>query len=249
MGIINLVGQTLTGLIPLITLSLLDPVPGDEIAIIAGVLLLALGSGYVILDGIADVLQEHEGELVCMLYNSSSPQSAKADTVAAFAQFWVDDGGNSIAAYSASGLIASLLNPSVVNRLFTLETNRTLPEGDCSSCAEDTDILQIQDETTEFVDAGIPWGEEVTVNFNEYTVNGFWYSIIKIANAHSENPDDYVFTITSANLPNGGNCHTQYTGTGAYGPENWSEQGYLSWEFGCDNGGQTSVTGTFTKSG
>lgn len=134
MSVINLAGMTLVSLIPVIIGLLADPVPGDEIAIIAGVLLTTLGLGTVLIDKVIDTLNNHTSELICVLYNSTSAQNATSEFTVAFGEFWTSDGNDSLMGYSARTAIAAMVGSSVTNRLFTLDPNITLPEGDCSDC-------------------------------------------------------------------------------------------------------------------
>lgn len=155
MSTVNLIGVTLVsaaaGLVPVI----LSPIPFDDILVIAGLLVVAIGFGGAMLSSIKAVLENNEDELVCVLYNSTSSASAKAEFVAKYFQFWDDDGHSSIFSVSASGIINSFLNPANTNRLFTLETGRTLPEHDCSGCTTcgmfyETESAQAYEDWTEF---------------------------------------------------------------------------------------------------
>lgn len=136
MSTINLVGMTLVSLTPVLIGLLLDPVPGDEIAVIGGVLLATLGLGTVLIDKVIDTLTNHHDDLICALYNATSAANATADFTNAFSDFWTGDGNDALMGYSARTAIAAMTGSSSTNRLFTLETTRVLPEGDCSGCED-----------------------------------------------------------------------------------------------------------------
>ena len=249
MGTLNLVGATITSLVPALVPLLLDPVPGDEIVVIAAMLLVALGLGYTILDTISTILSTYESELICTLYNATSAEGARADFLSLFSELWVTEGGNSVVAVSAATLVASLLNSATANRLFTLDTTRELPEGDCSECEEEELTLYwYNNADSEEVLIEVAWGEEVTIT-PPLASNNFYYSFIKVVGPAGEDPDAFVFDVASATgYSNNGSCATQYAGPGEYGPENWDNQGFFSWRFGCQNSAQPSFTGTFLKS-
>lgn len=141
MTTINLVGITLTALIPVLIGLLLTPVPGDEIAVIAGILLGVLTLGSAMLDNISDTINAHFQELVCALYNASSSASAEADFEAAFAGAWVAEGYDTTPySISAKSLINSMVGSASTNRLFENQTDRILPLGDCTGCVCEVQI-------------------------------------------------------------------------------------------------------------
>lgn len=141
MTTINLVGITLVALIPVLIGLLLTPIPGDEIAVIAGVLLGVLALGGAMLDNISDTITAHFEELVCSLYNANSSASAETDFEEAFSTAWSTEGYDTTPySISAKSLINSMVGSASTNKLFELQSDRILPAGDCSGCVCEAQI-------------------------------------------------------------------------------------------------------------
>lgn len=186
MGTLNLVGATVTSLAPVIVALLLDPVPGDEVVVIASMLIVALGLGYTILEEISDILTDYASEFICILFSSESSEVARSDFLERFAELWVVEGGNSVVAASASTLVGSLLNSAVTNRLFVLETGRELPPGDCSGCA--SCVVDVGTGNIISEEDGVWVIESVFVNSNPYDY---------------QSVDVYIKTVEDAACPDG----------------------------------------------
>lgn len=198
---------------------------------------------------LATWVEDNRQTVVCMLYET--------DGTEALISVFSDIMSVAIAAIAVEGAVALalkqlamlLLSTDTVNQIFTSKAKEIYPDADCSSCDEEGfDRIEIPAAAGGWEAHSVAWGEEVTIEFNALTSSGFYYAEMRIVNPSSDNPDDYTFTVTAATLGNSGGCVYQYTGLGVYGPENWDEQGFLSWEFGCTNLFATSVTGTFNKS-
>lgn len=135
MSFINMVGKTVIGLVPILVATFLTPVPGDEILVITAYLLAVVSFGGAFLDAVAEVLSDCEQDLICALYSGSNSASAETLLETAFNDCWDSSAyAANLYSYSAKGLIASMIGSASTNRLFDLETDRTLPAGDCSAC-------------------------------------------------------------------------------------------------------------------
>lgn len=141
MTTINLVALTLaaaaTALIPI----LLTPIPHDDILVIASILVIAIGFGQPYLGVINDVLVNNFNDLVCALYVAQTSEEAEVNFQNTFAEKFDETGQEIIFGFSAKNLINYMIGPSVTNRLFTLETTRILPPGDCSSCSQECEAF------------------------------------------------------------------------------------------------------------
>lgn len=136
MKLINLVGLTVTSIIPILIGLLLDPIPGDEIAVIGGLLLATLAFGTAILDSAGDTLADYFDDLKCALYEAPSPEAAESAFESTFADGY-DAGFPSVPyGFSVKYMINSLMGSAQVNMLFTLQTALNLPEADCSGCEQ-----------------------------------------------------------------------------------------------------------------
>jgi len=246
---LNLAGQVLVSLIPaLIALSLI-PIPGDEIVVIAGILLLVIAYGDNLLNKAIDVFSDFEQELICALYEAPNAEAATSNFVTVFSDGWVSNGNPSAFTWSMGSLIHSMVGPSSTNRLFVLETTRTLPEGDCGGCQTGVEIIEIRNAGSEYVDSGWVWGEEVTFQ-PVVEGNGFYYSFIRLSNVPTgAQPSDYVFDVTSNNTSDTGSCGTMNGAPGQYNPVNLNNEGILYWYWGCTNVQQPTIVGTFTRNG
>lgn len=134
MSIINLAGLTIVSLIPILVPLMLDVVPGDELAVIGGVLLAILAFGTALIDSVSDTILDHKDELICELYSNRSVGEAEAAVEAKFAEVYDADHPGVPYFYGAVQIFNSLLNPANLNRLIVLNTAVTLPAGDCSTC-------------------------------------------------------------------------------------------------------------------
>lgn len=136
MSNINIAITVVSGLLPVLIPILLTPVPFDDIVAIAGLIAILAGLGVSEMGNIHEILTDNLSDFTCALYNATSAGQAEADFEALFNQLWDDGGYPAVYGFAAKGVVAYMVGPSVVNRLFTLETGRTLPEGDCSGCVE-----------------------------------------------------------------------------------------------------------------
>jgi len=247
MKTINLIGMTIVSLTPILVGLLLDPIPGDEIVVIGGILLAVVAFGEGLLDSAADVIDNHKDEFICSLYEAPNAETATNDFVWLFSDSWTNDGNSDELVWSMGSLIRSMVGPTVTNRLFVLETTRTLPEGNCEGCQTGVEIIEIRNASSEYVDSGWAWGEEVAFQ-PVVEGNGFYYSFIRLSNVPTgAQPSDYVFTVTSNDASDTGNCGTMNTAPGAYNPVNLNNEGILYWYWGCTNVQQPTIVGTFSK--
>jgi len=134
MRTLNLLGLILATLIPLLIGSILTPIPGDEIAVLGGIILLSLTLGSDMIATWLSTVVDGRDELICALYESGSAASAEAAVEAKFNEIWDENNPGSIYGFSAKSAWATMVNPAVVNRLVELDTDHILPPGDCTGC-------------------------------------------------------------------------------------------------------------------
>lgn len=137
MRVINLVGLTITTLLPILIGLILTPIPGDELAVIGGLLIATLAIGAGMIAAVRQVLADNEHDLVCSLYNGLSALGAEQQFEAKFSEVWDASGfGGGIYTFSAKAAIGAMVTSAVTNQLFELNTAIDLDSADCSDCSE-----------------------------------------------------------------------------------------------------------------
>lgn len=134
MALINFAEISVASLITVLTIALATPIPFDDIAAIAG-LLLSIAAEIVITTTLS-YLNDNTEDLICDLYNGTNSSSSRDLFLSRFNDL-VDVGtADPLEAYSVKALMAYMLDVSVTNRLYTKDNTRNWLTEDCSECNE-----------------------------------------------------------------------------------------------------------------
>lgn len=182
MRVINLVGLTLVNLLPVLVGLLLDPIPGDELAVLGAYLLTALAAGAGALSAFEAVITAAREDLICALYNAASPEAAEAAFETAFNDAW--DGSSHASdpwGFAVKGALGAMMGSNQTNRLFTLETTLELPEGDCSGCEPIIPVWVGASETGQWdssLDGIVTFVEDGVYEFTLQEFSGGYFGVV-----------------------------------------------------------------------
>lgn len=113
---------------------LVTPIPAA--AVIALVFLLLTSAAVIISSTALSLVNDNEGDLICALYNGTSSESSLGMFLSEFNDF-VDSGvSDPVEQFAVKALMSYMVGASVANRLYTLDSTRSFPVQDCSSCTE-----------------------------------------------------------------------------------------------------------------
>ena len=120
----------------LVGLSILSPIPGDEILVIVGLTVSAITLGIVsaVYQAAQDVVTVKFDDLICALYVGEDLATVQADARAVIVDGISSEGYSGFTAAFVEQVATSYLNPDNLNRLFDKDTSRTYPAGDCANC-------------------------------------------------------------------------------------------------------------------
>lgn len=195
----------------------------------------------------ANEMQTHREELVCMLYNSDSVESALA-VVADFV-----DG--LIATLDLTGpkgmavkqIILLLINGDTLNQLFSKVAHLSYPDADCSACEEPERTLYYPDENGDMQPLpDFEWGQEYTWTAPTNTGNGFRYLQFELyPPGRFDGWEDACIEVTAINAGDTGHCSNSTVPwtTGFYGPESPYEE-VVRFNLGCSNTYPMTITFT-----
>lgn len=150
-------GTLLPAILEILSITVLSPIPGDELVALAALILLAISEGVIedALTALANCLTDAEAELLCALYEGTTVPAGKANAQAIF-----DDCLSTVAEptkFIAGQLANNWLNNDNLNRMFELAESVTYPSADCSGCiACELNTIAI------YNDGESDWGEIVT---------------------------------------------------------------------------------------
>lgn len=156
--IFNPVAGSIADLVPLLLAAILTPIPGDEIFILASVILgaAAINIWTTVLEAIIAAGVEREADLVCALYSASTVEGA----VSAFNQVMfeeLDASTTQPVTYIATQVSSKWSNFSAFNKLFDREAGMTYPEATCE-CADPCSDFVILPFPVGETNAGQPMG-------------------------------------------------------------------------------------------
>lgn len=180
---INFVGGTaLPALLEVLAVTLFSPIPGDELIILAGLIILAISEGVIedALTAIANCLTDNHDDLLCALYMGGTVGAIQTEVGTLF-----DTCLENIAqpaGYIARQFVNNWMNNDNLNRLFEKNEAVNYPAADCAAC-EIIDCLDYID-----INYGtlISWtrdGDEVTMVIEsvpepgQETRQGFYFQI------------------------------------------------------------------------
>jgi len=148
MVIIQITGSTLSGLGALIAITIITPIPFDDIIAIAA-FLLSIGSTIVISTAL-DIINNNEEVLVCALYNGTNAQSSHDMFLSEFNAL-VDSGvSDPIENFAVKQFVAYMIGSPVTNRLYTKDLTKVWPSRICTDCPECEPVIwDFEDETVQ----------------------------------------------------------------------------------------------------
>jgi hypothetical protein len=124
-------------LLKILAVTILSPIPGDELVVLAGMIIIALQQGILdpALDAMAGALTSRHDDLLCALYEGSTVTVARSSAQAIFEEeYAVLDAPTALVANSLTG---NWLNVDNLNRLFEINTEINYPTANCESCGAD----------------------------------------------------------------------------------------------------------------
>jgi hypothetical protein len=132
MAIMNIGNMSLSGFGAIIAISFATPIPFDDIIAIAGLLLTIAYE--IVLATALSLLNDHEGELVCELYNGTTSDLSRSAFLSRFGEFADSAGIEPVETFAIKTLMAYMLNSQVTNQLYEKDLTRNWTERDCSDC-------------------------------------------------------------------------------------------------------------------
>lgn len=164
MGTLQLIGATVLAVLPGLGVLLLDPIPGDELFLLAALLIAIANYGASLLDDMRDSWYGARGDIACAIYSSLGPEAAKAAAIEAFMTAYEAETTDPLALAYAEQLAGYLLSWDGLNRVYEYQSGMVYPAGetDCTECDElpcqmqlvvtygDVQITQSGAETYEF---------------------------------------------------------------------------------------------------
>lgn len=181
MGTIQFVGATLAVIAPALAALLLDPIPGDELFLLAGVLIAIAGYGAGTLSQVKASFADVADNLVCILFNSTGPNSAKTALLTAFRTQLESDTTDPVIVEYGVQLVSLMFSWQGLNQVYEQQSDRTYPAGDCGNCASGG-IFEVYgspanvDGQVTYLGGGRWRWESNTANFN-----GNWYFNFRVS--------------------------------------------------------------------
>jgi hypothetical protein len=169
---INFVSTLLMpALLKLLAVTILSPIPGDEIVIMAGMIILAIQQGVIdpALDAIAQALSDRDNDLLCAIYRSSNAEAAGSAVRTILSEEY--EALDVATEWVANGLSSNWTNSANINRAFELNPEIDYPTEDCSECASEVPITVTADSMWPAANIGTTGELEVPITgYNVFTV-------------------------------------------------------------------------------
>lgn len=148
MTTVQLAGATAIGLLPVLGALLLDPIPGDELFAIAGLLagIAYYGSGA--LDQARDSFITARAAMLCDIIQALDPETARTGALDTFGGQLDSDTADPLLRAYGKMLLGHLLTIDGLNKVYQKDTTRTYPSASCPDCGVCTDLY-----TTWFIDS------------------------------------------------------------------------------------------------
>lgn len=132
---INFAGLVVASAAPALAALLIDPIPGDEIVVIAGILITAaIGIAGGILGEMEDAINNNSDDLICSLYTASDVSAAETALEAQLASAIDGETADAVVRWEAKQVFNHMVTANMLNKLFTKDGTRTYPTGDCGNC-------------------------------------------------------------------------------------------------------------------
>jgi len=124
--------QTFTVIAGILIPLLLDPIPGDEVLVLVGILIAVHEQAETLLNNMAQVMDDNHDDLVCSLLNQTSVENAELSIEGKWAEVWYASEFASIVwDWAAIQSFNVMVNPDALNKLVDKDTSRTYNEGEC----------------------------------------------------------------------------------------------------------------------
>jgi hypothetical protein len=138
MGQLQFAGATALSLLPLLAAFLLDPIPGDELFLIAGLLITMAFYGATTLQQTRESFNDAKSNIVCELYNANGPDAGKTAALSSFREQIESDTADLVVVEYGVQLISLMLSWDGLNKVYEFQEGVTYPTGDddCSGCIE-----------------------------------------------------------------------------------------------------------------
>lgn len=130
-------GSTPTGLVGAMIVFLLTPIPFDDLIALAAYLIYSAYS-YTFLAQMAALIEDNESELLCVLYDSPTSESAKTNLLAALETIALAYYATTPDAEWVMGAVEQMLPYDATNKLFE-DLPTVAQDADCSACGDDCD--------------------------------------------------------------------------------------------------------------
>lgn len=129
-------GATLVATVPIILALTLDPIPGDEIFLLVGILIAIAAYGSTTLTTVKGSFIDGYGDMLCALYNANGSEAGKEAALAAFRSQIEGDTSDPIVVEYGVQVVGIMLSWDGLNRVYTKQEGVSYPPGDCSECGE-----------------------------------------------------------------------------------------------------------------
>lgn len=140
---------TVATVAPALLALLLDPIPGDEIFALAGILIAIAAYGSSTLTTVKGSFNDAIPSLICALFTATGPEDGKSAALAAFREQIEGDTADPIIVEYGVQAIGIMLSWAGLNKVYSKQTDRTYPAGDCSECGEEEEFYISVDIGTE----------------------------------------------------------------------------------------------------
>lgn len=134
MAVLNFGGISISSLASIIAVTVITPIPFDDIVAIAALLITAAAE--IIITTTLSIVNDNEEDLVCALYLGTSAGSSRGAFLSKYAEFVASGVADPVSAFAVNALISYMVGSSTVNRLYEEDLTRNWAEQDCSMCIE-----------------------------------------------------------------------------------------------------------------
>lgn len=132
---INFNLQTVATLAVILIPLIVDPIPGDELIVLCGILIAIHEQAEQLLDDMAAAMEERKDELICEFYAAQDSASAETAFENKWSEIWyASPYVNVFYDWAAIQSINTMVTSEMTNKLFEPQTSIRLPEGDCGNC-------------------------------------------------------------------------------------------------------------------
>lgn len=142
---INFELQTLVTLAVILAPLLLDPIPGDEIIVLCGILIAIHEQAETILSNMQSVMDDGKADLICEFYNASTPAAAEQAFEAKWSELWyASPYVNILYDWAALQSVNTMVTSEMTNKLFEKQSDKRYTEADCAGCVIEWELYTPQ---------------------------------------------------------------------------------------------------------